>query len=222
MLSMAPGLTRADGSRRVNSPALTCPSSINAFSRVRDCAGNASAKSRSSLCAAKESSTVTVKVCAAPEKSSASGSSSKSVMFPAMSEPLTQNAIPGQPPGSQPPAGQGLAKTHPILLMVTIGLGVAIILVLALMVGMIVKRATAKPELGNPTATALKAPTPAPGDTAFNTLNVREGTSIADARIEGGFLVLRTTSDMADEVMTFDPKTGQLLARITLKKTDQP
>lgn len=104
--------------------------------------------------------------------------------------------------------------------MVTIGLGIAIVLVLALMVGMIIKRATTKSEPASPVTTELKPPVPASGDTAFNSFVVREGTTIADARIEGGYLILRTTNDQADEVMTFDPKSGQMLARITLKKSD--
>jgi hypothetical protein len=128
-----------------------------------------------------------------------------------MSAPLSENEAPGQPPS--------LAKTHPILLMTVIGLGIAIVLVLALMVGMIVKRMNAKPD--EPKSQAPVAAIPQAGAPAnYNTMVVREGTTIADTKIEGGLLVMRTTNDEADEVMTFDPKTGQLLARITLKKSD--
>jgi hypothetical protein len=136
-----------------------------------------------------------------------------------MSAPLSQNDGPGQT--SDAPA-QSLAKSHPILLMAIIGMGIAIIVVLALMVGMIVKGTRSKPDASKPQATAsVPVPEAGPGAPAnYNTMVVREGTTIADARIEGGMLVLRTTSDEADEVMTFDPKTGQLLARITLKKSD--
>jgi hypothetical protein len=134
-----------------------------------------------------------------------------------MTEPLSQNASPGQPQDRP----VSVMKSHPILMMTVIGLGIAIILVLALMVGMIVKGAGRKPETAKPQAAASAIPVP---ETAanYNTLTVREGTTIADARIEGGLLVLRTTGDEADEVMTFDPKTGQMLARITLKKGDAP
>lgn len=101
-------------------------------------------------------------------------------------------------------------------------MGIAIVVVLALMVGMIVRGARPKAEVtkGPPPA---GIPVPGPGAAAnYNSMIVREGTTIADARIEGGLLLLRTTNDDADEVMTFDPKTGQLLARITLKKSDAP
>lgn len=103
--------------------------------------------------------------------------------------------------------------------MTVIGLGIAIVLVLALMVGMIVKRMNAKPD--EPKSKAPVAAIPqADAPANYNTMVVREGTTIADTKIEGGLLVMRTTNDEADEVMTFDPKTGQLLARITLKKSD--
>lgn len=130
-----------------------------------------------------------------------------------MTAPLPQNDLPNQP--------SSLAKTNPILLMTVIGLGIAIVVVLALMVGMVVKRMNARQN--EPKAQpATHSSIPQPGTPAsYNTMIVREGTSIADAKIEGGLLVLRTTNDDADEVMTFDPKTGQLLARITLKKSDQ-
>lgn len=107
--------------------------------------------------------------------------------------------------------------------MAIIGMGIAIIVVLALMVGMIVKGTRAKPDAGRPAPAGIPAPAAGPGQPAnYNSMIVREGTTIADARIEGGLLLLRTTSDEAEEVMTFDPRTGQLLARITLKKTDSP
>lgn len=89
------------------------------------------------------------------------------------------------------------------------------------MVGMLIKRMGAKPQ--TPQTQAPIASVPQAGAPAnYNTMIVREGTAIADAKIEGGLLVLRTTNDEADEVMTFDPKTGQMLARITLKKSDTP
>lgn len=103
--------------------------------------------------------------------------------------------------------------------MTTIGLGVAILVVLALMVGLAIRRMNAKPQAAPPPVAGAQTPQPAPAAN-YNTMIVREGTAIADAKIEGGLLILRTTNDEADEVMTFDPKSGQLLARITLKKSD--
>ena len=109
-------------------------------------------------------------------------------------------------------------KSHPILMMTVIGLGIAIVVVVALMVGLIVKRGSTKPERVRPEAVAAL---PKPADAAnYNTMVVRDDVQIADARIEGGLLIVRTTGGAADEVMTFDPRTGQLLARITLKKSD--
>jgi hypothetical protein len=103
-------------------------------------------------------------------------------------------------------------------MMTVIGLGIAIVVVVALMVGLIVRRGSAKPE---PARAEAVSAVPKPEAAAnYNTMVVREDTQIADARIDGGLLVVRTTGGEADEVMTFDPRTGQLLARITLKKSD--
>jgi hypothetical protein len=109
--------------------------------------------------------------------------------------------------------------------MVTIGLGIAIIVVLALMVGLVVRRASVKP--ANPEAVAA-IPVPvvtavkAPQTTVSTTIVVRKGTALAEARFDDGVLVLRTVGGDADEVITMDPKTGHVLTRITLKKSDSP
>lgn len=103
-------------------------------------------------------------------------------------------------------------------MMTVIGLGIAIVVVVALMVGLIVRRGSTKPEPSPPDA--VSAVTKPESAANYNTMVVREDTQIADARIDGGLLVVRTTGGEADEVMTFDPRTGQLLARITLKKSD--
>jgi hypothetical protein len=141
-----------------------------------------------------------------------------------MTAPLSQNTGSSQPhPGQQQPPAASIAKTHPVLLAVTIGLGVAIIVVLGLMIGLTIKRATAT-DAAKPPPSGVPVPqTPAAGpQPAFNTLYVREGTSVAEARIDDGLLVVRTTGDAADEVMIFDPKTAQIVSRITLKKSDEP
>lgn len=134
-----------------------------------------------------------------------------------MTAPLSQNAAPDQPPPS-------LAKSHPVLLAVVIGLGVAIILVMAIMAGLIIRRASSGATPPKPAALAGAPPPVAkPGaDTAFSTYYIGGDAEIAEARLQDGKLIVRTRSDIADEVMIFDPATGQMASRITLKKSDQP
>jgi hypothetical protein len=137
-----------------------------------------------------------------------------------MSAPLSENT-----PTGQPPERVSIAKSHPVLLMVTIGLGIAIVVVLALMVGLVVKRASEKAAAPLP---AAGAPVPAPQMIAkpaapvATTIMIKRGTALADARLDGGVLILRTVGGEADEVITLDPKTGQVLARVTLRKSDGP
>jgi hypothetical protein len=137
-----------------------------------------------------------------------------------MTAPLSEND-----PTGQPPERVSLAKSHPVLLMVTIGLGIAILVVLALMVGLVVRRATVKPASPAP---AASIPVPAssaaktPLATVASTIVIRRGMALADARLDDGVLILRTVGGDADEVITLDPKSGHVLARITLKKSDGP
>ena len=113
-------------------------------------------------------------------------------------------------------------KSNPVLFTIVVGLGLAIIFVLALMIGLAIKRSGA-PASAPTTPSSIPVPGNAAAtiNPAYNTFNIREGTTVADARIDGGLLIVRTTNDYADEILTFDPRSGQLISRITLKKTDQ-
>ncbi|HAH09393.1 MAG TPA: hypothetical protein DCL54_02575 [Alphaproteobacteria bacterium] len=108
----------------------------------------------------------------------------------------------------------------------TVLLGVAIIIVLGLMVGLGVRRAMNTDTGAKPVPATIPVPASAAAATAgqpsFNAYTIRDGQSVADARIEGGLLVVRVTGDAADEVMTLDPRTGELISRITFKKAEQP
>jgi hypothetical protein len=86
------------------------------------------------------------------------------------------------------------------------------------MVGLIIKRVTST----EPKAvTVSDTPQPALTENA-NALTLPAGATVAEAKIEGGILLIRTTSAGGDEVMAFDPKTGKMLSRIAFKKPAAP
>jgi hypothetical protein len=96
--------------------------------------------------------------------------------------------------------------------MLVIGLGIAIIVVLALMIGMAIKQAVFdKPA---PTTTA----TFKPGEVPELNLDLAPGTSVAEARLDGANLVVRVTGPEADEVLIIDPAKSRVLSRVRFNK----
>lgn len=96
--------------------------------------------------------------------------------------------------------------------MLVIGLGIAIIVVLALMIGMAIKQAVFdKPA---PTATASFKP----GDVPELNLDLAPGTSVAEARMDGANLVVRITGPDADEVLVIDPAKSRVVSRVRFNK----
>jgi hypothetical protein len=110
-------------------------------------------------------------------------------------------------PETPPPANRGLW-------MLVIGLGIAILLVVAAMVGMAIRRAW-MPKKPEPAATSEAAtPTFRPGEATELNLDLEAGASVTDARLEGRTLVVRITAPTSDQVFMIDPETSKVISRI--------
>jgi len=97
--------------------------------------------------------------------------------------------------------------------MLVIGLGIAIIVVLAAMIGMAIKQAVWGPK-SMPTATA----TLKPGEVPELNLDLAPGTALAEAHMDGANLVMRITGPEADEILIIDPAKSKVLSRVRLNK----
>jgi hypothetical protein len=108
-------------------------------------------------------------------------------------------------PEAPPPANRGLW-------MLVIGLGIAILLVVAAMIGMAVRQAYLKPPAQTATATLN------PGDVPELNLDLAAGQSLADTRIENGLLVVRLSGTQADEVLVIDPAKSRVISRVRFNR----
>ena len=96
-----------------------------------------------------------------------------------------------------------------------IGLGIAILVVVAAMIGLAVRNAVnKKPE------SAAAAVTTIPGDVPQLALDLPPGATIAESHIEGGSLLVRVTAPTGDEIFIIDPRGAKLVARI--KRNNPP
>lgn len=116
-------------------------------------------------------------------------------------------------PETPPPANRGLW-------MLVIGLGIAILIVVAAMIGLALRRVYAKPD-------EASAPPPAtvairPGDTPELNIDLEQGEIVADANLQDGRLVVRLTSSAGDRLMVLDPKTSKVLSRIRFNRPAGP
>lgn len=112
-------------------------------------------------------------------------------------------------PEAPPPANRGLW-------MLVIGLGIAILLVVAAMIGMAIKKGFGgAPE--QTTTVAVK-----PGDVPELNLDLAPGQAIADTRIEAGLLIVRVTGTAADEILVIDPAKSKVLSRVRFNKPTAP
>ncbi len=112
-------------------------------------------------------------------------------------------------PEAPPPANRGLW-------MLVIGLGIAIVMVLAAMIGFAIKRAYST-EPAQTTSVAVK-----PGEVPELNLDLAVGQAIADTRIENGLLIVRVTGAAADEVLVIDPAKSKVLSRVRFNKPSTP
>lgn len=108
-------------------------------------------------------------------------------------------------PEAPPPANRGLW-------MLVIGLGIAILLVVAAMIGFAIKKGFNK-EAEQTTTAAFR-----PGEVPELNLDLAPGQAIADTRIEGGLLIVRVTGTAADEILVIDPAKSKVLSRVRFNK----
>ena len=115
-------------------------------------------------------------------------------------------------PETPPPANRGLW-------MLVIGLGIAILLVVAIMVGMAIRRVwmPKKPEAVT-TTSEVAAPTSLPGEAMELNLDLEPGASVADAKLEGRTLVVRVTSPTSDQVFMIDRDSSKVISRIRFNR----
>ena len=97
-----------------------------------------------------------------------------------------------------------------------IGLGIAILIVVAAMIGLAVRNAWRK----DADAPAAQAHTVVlqPGDVPELNLDLDPGASIADARMEGATLVVRITSPSGDQVLVIEPSKSKVISRIRFNR----
>jgi hypothetical protein len=98
--------------------------------------------------------------------------------------------------------------------MLVIGLGIAIIVVLALMIGTAIKRAYDKPE-------AAATATFKPGEVPELNLDLAPGTVVSEARMDGPHLVVRITGPTADEILVVEAAKAKVLSRVRFNKKAQ-
>ena len=114
-------------------------------------------------------------------------------------------------PETPPPANRGLW-------MLVIGLGIAILLVVAIMVGMAIRRVWMPKKPEAQTTTEVAAPTSLPGEAMELNLDLEPGASVADAKLEGRTLVVRVTSPTSDQVFMIDRDSAKIISRIRFNR----
>ena len=121
-----------------------------------------------------------------------------------------------------PPQDNKTATTPRGLLFVVIGLGIAILVVVAAMIGMAIRNAYKKTD-APPASPAI---TTIPGDVPQLALDLPPGATVAETHMEAGNLLVRVTTPAGDEIFIIDPKAAKMVARIKLNKppatTPQP
>ena len=98
--------------------------------------------------------------------------------------------------------------------MLVIGLGIAILVVLALMIGMAIRQAVyGKPEPAPAATASLK-----PGDVPELNLDLQPGMTVAETRMNGTYLIVRIVGTEAEEVLVIDPTKTRVISRIRFNK----
>ena len=90
------------------------------------------------------------------------------------------------------------------LWLLVIGLGLAILLVLAAMIGWAVNRA---PSDASPQAMASEL-----------NLDLPPGSAVAEARMDGKLLVVHITGPQGDEILVIDPTKSKVISRVRFNK----
>ena len=123
-------------------------------------------------------------------------------------------------PETPPPANRGLW-------MLVIGLGIAILIVIAAMIGLAIRRASNTAE---PAQAASTQPSPVPipaaaaarpGEAIELNIELAPGETLADARLENGTLLVRTTAATGDQLLLIDPASSRVLHRILFNRAPE-
>ncbi len=122
-------------------------------------------------------------------------------------------------PETPPPANRGLW-------MLVIGLGIAILIVIAAMIGLAIRRAsnTAEPAQAastQPSPVPIPAATARPGEAIELDIELAPGETLADARLENGTLLVRTTAATGDQLLLIDPASSRVLHRIRFNRAPE-
>ena len=112
---------------------------------------------------------------------------------------------PAPPPAEQPHRNRGLWY-------LVIGLGIAILVVVAAMIAMAVRNAWKKPDAPTLAVTAV------PGEVPQLALDLPLGSTVSETHMEGATLLVRVTSAAGDEILIIDPREAKLIARVKLNK----
>jgi hypothetical protein len=115
------------------------------------------------------------------------------------------DVVPEQPPASN----RGLW-------MLVIGLGIAILIVVAAMIAMAVRNMMRKESAA--TAPQAQADVLKPGEIPELNVDLDPGAVVADARLEGATLVVRITAPTGDQVMLIEPSTSKVISRIRFNR----
>lgn len=97
--------------------------------------------------------------------------------------------------------------------MLVIGLGIAIIVVLALMIGMAIKQAVFDKKDAPAATASLK-----PGEVPELNIDLAPGMTVTETRIDAGLLIVRITGASAEEILVIDPTKSKVLSRVRLNK----
>ena len=123
-------------------------------------------------------------------------------------------------PETPPPANRGLW-------ILVIGLGIAILIVIAAMIGLAIRRASNTAE---PAQAASTQPSPVPipaaaaarpGEAIELDIELAPGETLADARLENGTLLVRTTAATGDQLLLIDPASSRVLHRIRFNRAPE-
>ena len=101
--------------------------------------------------------------------------------------------------------------------MLVIGLGIAILLVLAAMIGMAIKQAVFDPKPAASATATLK-----PGEIPELNLDLAPGTTVAETRMDGNTLIVRISGPDSEEILLLDPAKQKVLSRVRFNKRSQP
>jgi hypothetical protein len=110
------------------------------------------------------------------------------------------------PPPTDKPANRGLWY-------LVIGLGIAILIVVAAMIAMGIRNALSKkPEAASAAITTV------PGEVPQLALDLPAGSTVAESHMEGTTLLVRISSTGGDEIFVIDPHAAKVIARVKLNK----